>query len=102
MFVLMSIIALLASLIVAVCYGLAVQEFFHGKQYGDFSWYKWDDQPEFKIQNQDRARGITVVILALGVAELLVSFMSLVHGLMCCCCRKWHQVCGTGLPVFVI
>ena len=96
MFVIMSLIALFLALIVVVCYALAVQEFVFGEQIGNFDWYKWDDNPEFKLQNQDRARGITATMLALGILELIVSFISLIHGLLCCCCKKWHQV----LPLF--
>lgn len=94
----MSLIAVVASIIVVVCYALAVQEFFHGKQYGGyFDWYTQDDHQKSKVQKQDRAQAITAIILALGLAELLVSLMSLVHGLMCCCCRKWHQVSGLSV-----
>lgn len=96
----MSILSLLLAIFVVVCYAMAATTFFEGEKIGDFSWYKWED-PVYTLQNLDKARGITATILALGLLELITSLFSLIHGLMCCCLRKWHQV-GSNAPPYLL
>ncbi|KAL9962139.1 hypothetical protein ACROYT_G031217 [Oculina patagonica] len=68
-FLLFSVISLILSTILIVCYCMAVHTAFTGEEVGSFGWYSYDN---YHKQNMLRTKIFTVVVLILGLLEFLL------------------------------
>lgn len=73
-FMLFSVICLLLSILLVVCYSLAVHTAFTGEELGSFSWYSY---AKYHDQNMTRAKAFSVILLILGILEFLLCVGSL-------------------------
>lgn len=73
-FLLFTVISLLLSTMLIVCYSMAVHTAFTGEEIGSFSWYSYNNYPN---QNTLRAKIFTVLVLILGCLEFLLCIASI-------------------------
>ena len=64
------------SVLLVVCYSMAVHTAFTGEEVGSFSWYSYE---EYRNQNMARVKAFTVIILIMGCFEFLVCVGSMVY-----------------------
>jgi len=68
-FLMFSVISLLLSIMLVVCYSMAVHTAFTSEEVGSFSWYSYDN---YQNQNMTRAKAFSVIMLTLGCLEFLL------------------------------
>lgn len=76
-FLLFSLICLLLSILLIVCYGMAVHTACTGEETGTFSWYSYEN---YHDQNMTRAKAFSIIILLLSGVEFLLCIGSLGYG----------------------
>lgn len=73
-FLIFSVISLLLSIMLLVCYSMAVHTVFTGEEVGSFSWYSYNRHPD---QNIPRTKIFTTLVLVLGCLEFLLCLGSI-------------------------
>ena len=73
-FLLFTVISLLLSTMLIVCYSMAVHTAFTGKEIGSFRWYSYNSFPN---QNMLRVKIFTILVLILGCLEFLLCVVSI-------------------------
>lgn len=73
-FLLFTVISLLLSTMLIVCYCMAVHTAFTGVEIGSFSWYSYNS---FLNQNMLRVKIFTILVLILGCLEFLLCVVSI-------------------------
>lgn len=73
-FLLFTVISLLLSTMLIVCYCMAVHTAFTGEEIGSFSWYSYNS---FLNQNMLRVKVFTILVLILGCLEFLLCVVSI-------------------------
>lgn len=69
-------ISFLLSVLLVVCYGMALHTAFTGEEVGSFSWYSYK---EYQDQNIARVKAFTVIILIMGCFEFLLCVGSMIY-----------------------
>ena len=73
-FLLFTVISLLLSTMLIVCYSMAVHTAFTGEEIGSFRWYSYNSFPN---QNMLRVKIFTILVLILGCLEFLLCVVSI-------------------------
>ena len=73
-FLLFTVISLLLSTMLIVCYSMALHTAFTGEEIGSFSWYSYSSYPN---QNMLRVKIFTILVLILGCFEFLLCVVSI-------------------------
>ena len=75
-FLLLSVVSLLLSIMLIICYSMAVHTVFTGEQVGSFSWYSYNRTPD---QNVTRTKTLTTFVLFFSCLEFLLCLGSIAY-----------------------